>query len=108
MVTAMNRATFSLEVFGEQISNRIYGLRGDNSEYISRLKTLLHSAIESELTECQRAAVTGFYFEGKSVTALAEEQGVNKSTVSRNLKRARIKLAASMRYALSPIYLDRD
>ena len=104
----MNRSTFSLAVFGEQVSSRVYNLRGDNSEYITYLKKLLHSAIESELTECQRQTVTCFYFGGKSVTEIAKEQGVNKSTVSRNLKRAREKLALSMRYGLSPMYLERD
>lgn len=102
----MNRRAWSLEIFGEEAENRLFNMRGGNSEYIDYLKRLLRQAIRNELTECQRAAVIGFYFEGKSVTALALEQGVHKSTVSRNLKRAREKLAVSMRYSLSPIYLD--
>ncbi len=102
----MNRRTFSLEIFGEEASNRISNMRGSNSEYIDYLKRLLRQAIRNELTECQRLAVMGFYFEGKNVTTLALEQGVNKSTVSRNLKRAREKLSISMRYSLSPLYLD--
>jgi len=108
MVIQMNRTSFSLEVFGESVSNRVYSLRGDNSEYITYLKKLLHSAIERELRECQKSAVNKFYFEGMSVTDIAREQRVNKSTVSRNLKRARQKLSLTMRYGLSPIYLDRD
>ncbi len=104
----MNRATFSLEVFGERAAYDCYCTGGDNKQYINRLKELLKRAINEELTECQRSAVTGFYFEGKSVSRLAAEQGVNKSTVSRNLKRAKEKLAFSMRYGLSPIYLDRE
>ncbi len=104
----MNRTTFSLEVFGEEVSKAAANLRSDNSEYIAYLKKLLRRAISEELTECQRQAVVGFYFENKSVTKMAAEQGVNKSTVSRNLHRAREKLSLSLRYGLSPLYLDRD
>ncbi len=104
----MNRATFSLEVFGERAAYDCYCAGGDNKQYIRHLKELLRRAINEELTQCQRLAVEGFYFEGKSVTQIALEQGVNKSTVSRNLKRAKEKLAFSMRYGLSPVYLDRE
>lgn len=104
----MNRVTFSLEIFGDRAATEQYARNGDNSAYINHLKRLLRRAIDEELTECQRAAVCGFYYDGKSVTQMAIEQGVNKSTVSRNLKRGKEKLALAMRYGLSPVFLDRD
>ncbi len=108
MVVAMNRTTFSLEVFGERAANIIYNSRGYNQPYIEHLKRLLRKAIAEELTESQRDAVTGFYFFNKSVSEMALEKGVNKSTVSRNLKRGCERLALSMKYGLSPVYLDRE
>ncbi len=104
----MNRVTFSLEIFGDKAASQQFSGRGDNKAYIEHLKKLLRRAINEELTECQKIAVCGFYYDGKSVTQMALEQGVNKSTVSRNLKRAKEKLALSLRYGLSPVFLERD
>lgn len=104
----MNRATFSLEIFGEKAARMQFSSAGDNKAYLAHLKDLLRRAIEEELTECQRLAVCGFYYDAKSVTQLADELGVNKSTVSRNLKRGKEKLALAMRYGLSPVFLERD
>ena len=55
-------------------------------------------AIEGELTPCQRRAICGKYMEGKTVTQLARELGVNKSTVSRTLKRGEKRLKRSLGY----------
>ena len=101
----MNRLTFSIEVFGERAASAAYESRGDNGKYLEHLKKLLRKAIEEELTESQRAAVTGFYFENLSVSEMAELRGVNKSTISRNLHRACQKLSLVMRYGASPLYL---
>lgn len=104
----MTRTSFSLEVFGDKAAMQNYGSQGSNEKYINHLKKMLRNAISMELTECQRLAVEEYYFRGKSVSEIAAAQGVNKSTISRNLKRGKEKLAIAMRYSLSPIYLDRD
>lgn len=100
----MNRTTFSLEVFGDGIALPREG--ADNRKYIEHLKKMLRSAVANDLTPAQRKAVTEFYFNGKSVGVISEELGVNKSTVSRNLKRARARLSAVMKYGLAPVFLD--
>ena len=102
----MNKTTFSLEVFGESAVYAAYSAGKDNSAYIKHLKEILRRAVDGELTECQREAVLGVYYRNKTVTELADELGVNKSTVSRNLKRAREKLAFAMRYGAIPFYPD--
>lgn len=63
-------------------------------EQIRRLKTL----IREELTELQRDAVLAYYFENKSQIQIARERNVNKSTVSRTLKRAEEKLQRILSY----------
>ena len=48
----------------------------------------LQHVMENELTELQRRAVIGYYLEKKTMRELAQERGVNKSTVCRTLQRA--------------------
>lgn len=71
-----------------------------NEEQIERLKKNLGTAIASELTETQRKYINDFYFKGLSVTKIAGKYAVNKSAVSRTLKRARQKLERVLKYSL--------
>lgn len=72
----------------------------DNEEQLERLKRNLGTAIACELTETQRKYINDFYFEGLSVTKIAEKYAVNRSTVWRALKRARQKLEIVLKYSL--------
>ena len=54
----------------------------------------LQHVLDNELTELQRRAVIGYYLEKKTMRELAQERGVNKSTVCRTLQRARAADAA--------------
>ncbi len=54
--------------------------------------------IEEELTELQRQTLTDYYFREMTIPQIATERGVNKSTVSRTLRRAEEKLRRYLRY----------
>lgn len=54
--------------------------------------------IREELTELQRYTIAAYYFENKSLLQIAEDRGVNKSTVCRTLKRAESKLRRYLKY----------
>ena len=54
--------------------------------------------IREELTELQRQTLLAYYFREMTVTQIAIERGVNKSTVSRTLQRAEKKLKRYLRY----------
>ena len=54
--------------------------------------------IREELTEMQRQTLLAYYFQEKSITEIAEERGVNKSTVCRTLHRAEEKLKRFLQY----------
>jgi RNA polymerase sigma factor (sigma-70 family) len=54
--------------------------------------------IKEELTELQRQTLTAYYFHQRTIPQIAEERGVNKSTVSRTLRRAEEKLRRYLRY----------
>ena len=54
--------------------------------------------IREELTDLQREALIAYYFQEKTMTQIAKERGVNKSTVSRTLHRAEDKLRKYLKY----------
>ena len=54
--------------------------------------------IREELTELQRHALIAYYFQQQTIPQIAAERGVNKSTVSRTLKRAEDKLRKYLKY----------
>jgi len=58
----------------------------------------LKKALRTELTPCQQAYVERYYLRQMRMQDIAEELGVNISTVSRTLKRARTRLQRCLRY----------
>ena len=54
--------------------------------------------LEHELTETQRRAVQGYFFEGRSIRSMAAEQGVQPSSVWRALQRGLRRMARCLRY----------
>lgn len=94
----MSRLSFNLEIFGERAALLQYNAGDSNRPYLEHLVRQLRAAIDEVLTEPQKKAVTGYYFEGRTLTDIAAELKVNKSTVSRNLARAKRRLAAVLRF----------
>ena len=54
--------------------------------------------IAEELSPRQRETLTAYYFGGLNIPQIAQLQGVNKSTVCRNLQRAEDKLRRYLKY----------
>lgn len=54
--------------------------------------------IREELTELQRYTIVEVYFGKRTLTDIAKERGVSKSTVCRTLKRAEEKLRRFLKY----------
>ena len=63
-------------------------------QQIRRMKAV----IREELTELQRYTVLAYYFDNKTLLQIAEERGVNKSTICRTLRRAEDKLRRFLQY----------
>ena len=72
----------------------------DNESDLRRLKRNLRRARSEVLTERQREMLRMNFEQGKTVTEIAQELGVNKSTVSRTIARAKHRLYVSLRYTL--------
>lgn len=76
------------------------GLGDTNGEQQTRLRRALKYALERELTERQRKWLLLYYFEGWRITEIAEIDGVNKSTVSKTIRRARERLQKVLQYSI--------
>ena len=53
--------------------------------------------IEEELTPLQKETLLAYYFQEQTIPEIAADRGVNKSTVSRTLRRAEEKLRRYLR-----------
>ncbi len=72
----------------------------DNQEQLDRLRRNLRLAREQELTPRQKQVLDLYYDEGQTIPQIAEALDLNRSTVSRTLRRARERLYRCLRYAL--------
>ena len=70
------------------------GPRLPRETQLRRIKKVL----ENELTDAQRRTLIAYYFRQMTMAQIAEEQGVNKSTVCRTLHRAEAKMRRCLKY----------
>ena len=70
----------------------------DNSQEISRLKRNLVRCLREDLTPKQQQALILYYSEGMTMREIGEKLGVNRSTVSRTIKRGERRLQRCLRY----------
>lgn len=73
---------------------------GDNEDMLRRLKRNLRLARRHELTPRQTQVLRMYFEEDMTMAAIGEELGVNKSTVSRTIARAKGRLQRCLRYSL--------
>lgn len=73
-------------------------IAGDNSEEVSRLKRNLIRALREDITPKQRQVLLMYYAQGLNMREIGERLGVDKSTVSRTIKRGEQRLQRCLRY----------
>jgi RNA polymerase sigma factor (sigma-70 family) len=80
------------------VKNTLYeGYRGPRLPKQVQLQRV-QRVIREELTELQRQTLIAYYFQEQTIPQIAAERGVNKSTVSRTLRRAEEKLRRYLKY----------
>ena len=72
----------------------------DNQEQIDRLLRNLRKARVQELTPRQQEVLSLRYEQNMRITEIAQHLGLNRSTVSRTLRRAQKRLRRCLQYAL--------
>ena len=78
-------------------NTRYNGYQGSRRPRAEQLERVRH-VIREELTELQRYTLIAYYLREKNLVEIAEERGVNRSTVSRTLRRAEEKLRRFLKY----------
>lgn len=82
---------------------------GTNEQELEHLKKVVILAIEELLTETQRAQFLAYYVDGMAMADIAGRYGIDKSSVSRTIKRARVRLQRVLKYASrSTMHVDWD
>lgn len=69
-----------------------------NSDQLSRLKRNLIRCIKEDVTERQRTVLLMYYSQGMNMREIGEALGIDKSTVSRTIKRGENRLRRCLRY----------
>ncbi len=80
----------------------------DNSAEVSRLKRNLIRALREDVTAKQRLVLTMYYAQGMNMREIGEELGVDKSTVSRTIKRGERRLQRCLRYGAAAFLRNMD
>lgn len=70
------------------------GIRLPREVQLRRVKQV----IEKELTALQREVLKAYYFEHRTIPQIAQDRGVNKSSVCRALQRAEHRLQQYLKY----------
>lgn len=69
-----------------------------NSAQLSKLKRNLLRCLHEDITEKQRTALVMYYAQGMNMREIGEALGVDKSTISRTIKRGEARLRRCLRY----------
>lgn len=83
-------------------------MSADNSQEISRLKRNLIRALREDVTPKQRQVLLLYYAEGLNMREIGERLGVDKSTVSRTIKRGERRLQRCLRYGAEAYLRNMD
>ena len=83
-------------------------ISADNSKEISRLKRNLIRALQEDVTPKQRQVLLLYYAEGLNMREIGERLGIDKSTVSRTIKRGERRLQRCLRYGAEAYLRDMD
>lgn len=91
----------SLYDFVEQISsfNSYKNERsGDNSQRLKKIKQMMLQVIENELTGLQKVCLKQYYLENKNMKAISETLNISEATVSRHIKRGKVRIKRILKY----------
>ena len=80
----------------------------DDSAQINRLKRNLARALRQDVPPKQRKYLMLYYGEGLNLREISQRTGVNKSTVSRTMKRGRERLHRCLRYGAATLLEDEE
>ena len=81
-------------------------MAADNTEQMNRLKRNLLRALREDVTPRQRETLNLYYAQGLNMRQIGELLGVDKSAVSRTIKRGERRLQRCLRYGAAAFLND--
>ncbi len=84
-------------VFDALIFHRYQG-SGTNKAELRRKLDVVYKAMKNELTPKEFQALNDYYINGKKMKDIAEDRGVHPSTITRQIRRAKAKIAHIAEY----------
>lgn len=85
---------------------RMISEQNTNTRELTQVKLALWRALHEDVTEKQRDYLLLYYGEGLNMNQIGERMGVDKSTVSRTIKRGEDKLRRCLRYGAKRFLLE--
>ncbi len=85
---------------------RLISEENTNSREMAQIKLALWRAIHEDVSEKQRQYLMLYYGEGLNMGQIGERMGVDKSTVSRTIKRGEDRLRRCLRYGAKRFLLE--
>lgn len=80
----------------------------DNSQQMGRLRRNVMRALREDVTPRQRECMLLYYEKRLNMREIAELMGIDKSTVSRNIKRGESRLRRCLRYGAEQLLCQRE
>ncbi len=85
---------------------RMLSEENTNTGELSRVKRALYQALHEDVTDKQRQYLLLYYAEGLNMGEIGARLGVDKSTVSRTIKRGEERLRRCLRYGAKRFLLE--
>ena len=86
---------------------RVLSEQNTNTQEMDRVKLALWRALHEDISEKQLSYMLLYYSEGLKMSEIGERLGVDKSTVSRTIKRGEYRLRRCLRYGAKR-FLEED
>ena len=87
---------------------RVLSEQNTNTQEMDRVKLALWRALHEDITEKQRQYLLLYYGEGMNMGQIGRQMGVDKSTVSRTIKRGEERLRRCLRYGAKRFLADEE
>ena len=85
---------------------RMLSEENTNTEEMSRVKLALWRALHEDITDKQREYMLLYYGQGLNMVEIGRQMGVDKSTVSRTIRRGEQTLRRCLRYGAKRLLLE--
>ncbi len=85
---------------------RVLSEENTNSGEMSRVKLALWRALHEDVTAKQREYMLLYYGQGLNMSEIGQQMGVDKSTVSRTIRRGERALRRCLRYGAKRLLLE--